>query len=59
MAVGALVTIGVLVFIDPLLSFLGAIETLYTYSYDYLFTTVMFTLVTMANLYFDFSCHFR
>ena len=54
MAVGALVTIGVLVFIDPLLSFLGAIETLYTYSYDYLFTTVMFTLVTMANLYFDF-----
>lgn len=54
MAVGALVTIGVLVFIDPLLSFLGAIETLYTYSYDYLFTTVMFTLVTMAKLYFDF-----
>ena len=54
MAVGTLVTIGVLVFIDPLLSFLGAIETLYTYSYDYLFTTVMFTLVTMAKLYFDF-----
>ena len=54
MAVGVLVTIGVLVFIDPLLSFLGAIDTLYSYSYDYLFTTAMFTLVTMAKLYFDF-----
>ena len=54
MALGVLVTAGILIFINPLLSFLGIVDSLYAYGHDYLFVVGMFTLVTMAKFYTDF-----
>lgn len=54
MSVGVVMTAGVLTFIDLILKFLGAVETLYQYSHDYLFAMAIFTMVTMAKLFFEF-----
>lgn len=54
MILGALVTAGILTFINPILSFLGAVDTLYFYSYDYLFTIIIFLMLTLAKIFLEF-----